>query len=137
MSSSQTPLDPAELSALIDGELSPDRARVVEAMLARDPALKAEFDALRAQDAGWREAAGDATFVPAVRLPQPAPAAVTGPGLAAVVLLLLAARFGGKFIEALGPSLLLNLAALVLVGVAVLAAARADGDGAPVSARRR
>jgi anti-sigma factor RsiW len=126
------PVDPAELSALIDGELPPERGREVEALLAQDPALRAEYEALRAQDARWRQAAGAATFVPAVDLGQASD--VPLPWLAAIVLVLLAARLGGKFIGSLGPSLLLNLVALALVGWVVLAAARPPGPA--VSARR-
>jgi anti-sigma factor RsiW len=126
------PVDPAELSALIDGELPPERAGEVEARLAQDPALRAEYEALRANDARWRQAAGAATFVPTINLGRTRE--VPLPWLAAIVLVLLAARLGGKFIGGLGPSMLLNLAALVVVGWAVLAAARHTGPA--ISARR-
>jgi anti-sigma factor RsiW len=129
------PIDPAELSALIDGELPPERARAIEALIAGDPALRAEYEGLRALDARWREAAGEAMFMPEVRL-APAPVRIPLVGVAAVVLVLLLARVGGKFVETLGPMLLLNLAALALVAVTVLAAARADRAGAPISLRQ-
>jgi anti-sigma factor RsiW len=128
------PIDPAELSALIDGELPPGRAREIEVLIAADPGLRAEYEALRGLDARWREAAGAAMFTPTVQLP-PERARVPVAGVAAVVLVLLLARIGGKFLESLGPMLLLNLAALALIGAMVLVMARADRQGAPVSVR--
>jgi anti-sigma factor RsiW len=112
--------------------LPPERAREVEALLDQDPALRAEYAALHAHDARWRQAAGAAAFVPAVAFGRTLD--VPLPWLAATVLVLLAARLGGKLIGSLGPSLLLNLAALVLVGWVVLAAARPSGPA--LSARR-
>jgi anti-sigma factor RsiW len=124
----ETPLDPAELSAFLDGELPPARLAEIEALLASDPALKAEYETLRGSDATWREAAVGAMFVPAVRVTAAA-AAVPALRIAAIVAALLLIRIGGKFVEALGPSLLLNLAALILVGAVVLAAAAGGRDG--------
>jgi anti-sigma factor RsiW len=122
------PLDPAELSAFLDGELPPARMTEIEALLASDPALKAEYETLRRSDATWREAAVGATFISAVRLPKAA-AQISGRWVAAAVAALLVVRVGGKFVETLGPSLLLNLAALILVGAVVLAAARRQAGG--------
>lgn len=44
-----------KLSAFLDGELSEAEAREIEAALARDPALQAALEQLRAADAGARE----------------------------------------------------------------------------------
>ena len=63
-----TPIQPEELSALLDGELDPGRAREVEGQIAADPILYAEFEALSVADAAWRAAAASATFAPQVRL---------------------------------------------------------------------
>jgi anti-sigma factor RsiW len=128
------PIDPAELSALIDGELPPERARKVEALIAQDPALRAEFETLRGLDARWRANASAALFEPMVRLPQ-APAHFPLRRVAAVVVALILARIGGKFVEGMAPALLLNLAALALVAVTVLAAARADHPAGPARSR--
>jgi anti-sigma factor RsiW len=58
------PVQPEELSALLDGELDGVRAREVEARMATDPALRLEYEALAASDADWRAAAGSAAFTP-------------------------------------------------------------------------
>ncbi|HEY0106440.1 MAG TPA: zf-HC2 domain-containing protein, partial [Rhizomicrobium sp.] len=62
-------MNPAELSAYLDGELPPERTREVERLLAADPGLRAELDALRRSDAAFRAAAQTAAFRPPVRLP--------------------------------------------------------------------
>jgi len=59
-------IDEAELSALLDGELSPQRSREVKAALTRDPQLRAQFEKLRAMDERWRSAASTAAFQPQV-----------------------------------------------------------------------
>ncbi|MGH7143495.1 MAG: anti-sigma factor family protein [Planctomycetota bacterium] len=64
--------DEAELSALLDGELSPERAEVVRAALAGDPALHARFTALEADHRCWTLAAATAQFAPTL---PPLPAA--------------------------------------------------------------
>jgi anti-sigma factor RsiW len=126
------PIDPAELSALIDGELPPERAREVETLIAQNPALRAEYETLRALDARWRANASAALFEPMVRLPQ-TPSRIPVLGAAAVVLVLFLARLGGKFVDGAAPLLLLNLAALALVAATVVAAARADDPANPAS----
>lgn len=64
------PVQAEELSALLDGELEPGRAREVEMQIAADPALRAEFEALSEEDAVCRAAAKAAVFSPEVRLPE-------------------------------------------------------------------
>lgn len=63
------PVQPEELSALLDGELEPARALEVRAQIAIDPALRLEFETLSAADAAWRIAAGSAAFRPDVEMP--------------------------------------------------------------------
>lgn len=121
-----TPLDPAELSAFLDGELPPARMSEIETLLADDAKLRAEYQALRQADAGWRQAGAAAMFVSNVRLPSASRSSAISGWPAAVVAVLLLARAGGKFIDAVAPSLLLNLAALVLVGWAVAALSRSE-----------
>lgn len=65
-----TPIDPAELSALLDGELSAERAAVVRQALADDPALRAEYEAMLRCDTAWKAAAATARFTPQVSLHQ-------------------------------------------------------------------
>lgn len=62
------PVQPEELSALLDGELDAARAAEVKAQIQADPMLCHEFEALRAVDAGWRAAADSAAFTSALRL---------------------------------------------------------------------
>jgi anti-sigma factor RsiW len=64
-------IDPAELSALLDGELPPVRAAEVQAAIDADPHLAAAFHALGGDDLAWRRAAQTAAFQPA-----PVPAAI-------------------------------------------------------------
>lgn len=127
MTAPETPFDAAELSAYLDGELPPARAAEIEARLAVDAELRAEYEALREMDARWREAGAGTLFVPAVQLPSTRAAGAPLGGLAVIVLVLIGARSAGRFVEALGPSLLLNLAALALVGWVVLRLARGEG----------
>ncbi len=59
-----TPIDPMELSALIDGELSSSRAREVTAAIEQNPELRAEFDRLRLFHESCVRAAAAAAFTP-------------------------------------------------------------------------
>lgn len=63
-----TPLDPAELSALLDGELTPERAAVVRQALANDPVLRQQYEALANRDTSWKQTAATAAFRPRVSL---------------------------------------------------------------------
>ncbi len=62
-------IEPAELSAFMDGELSPQRAAEVSEEVQRNPDLKAELARLRDLDASCRAAGASATFTPNVTLP--------------------------------------------------------------------
>jgi anti-sigma factor RsiW len=62
------PIDPAELSAYLDGELSAKRAEEVRAALARDPMLRKSYDQLAALDADCKSRAAAAMFRPRVQL---------------------------------------------------------------------
>jgi hypothetical protein len=61
------PIDPAELSAFLDGELPAGRAEEVRDALVRDPVLRQSFDQLVACDAAWKAQAESAQFRPRVR----------------------------------------------------------------------
>lgn len=63
------PVQPEELSALLDGELESARVLEVRAQMAIDPALRREFEVLSAADTAWRVSAAAAAFVPAVQMP--------------------------------------------------------------------
>lgn len=63
------PVQPEELSALLDGELDTRRTAEVERQIAADPQLQAEFELLAGLDEDWRAAARTAAFAPEVRIP--------------------------------------------------------------------
>lgn len=62
------PIEPAELSAFLDGELPASRAEEVRIALAQDPELRQSFEQLAALDADWKARASAALFRPRVRL---------------------------------------------------------------------
>jgi anti-sigma factor RsiW len=66
------PVQPEELSALIDGELDPQRAAEVEIQIAADRELRVTIETLRNFDDRCRASARTVAFVPQVRLPAPA-----------------------------------------------------------------
>ncbi|MBI4581169.1 MAG: hypothetical protein HY718_15815 [Planctomycetes bacterium] len=110
------PVDPAELSALLDGELTPSRAAEVRAAVDADPALRAEFDQLQALDAACRSAAATATFPPQVAVPAAHPSwSWTAIGVAAVLLLIV--RLAPKLLDLAAAGVLLNAAALAVAVV--------------------
>lgn len=107
-------LDPAELSALLDGELDPARASAVEALIAADPVLAAEFDRLKRADQRLRALAADAAFPPRVRWPRPAPAPLPA-WFAPCLGLVLLAWLAGKLAPAMALALAVNALALVVL----------------------
>ena len=106
-------LDPAELSALLDGELDPARAREVEAMIAADPALAAEFERLKLADGHMRSIAEAAAFRPELRLPEPSPRR-SGAWQALPLILIIAGWALGKLAPVAAIALAVNIASLVL-----------------------
>jgi len=87
-----TPVDAAELSAFLDGELAPARAREVEAAIAANPSLRAEFSALSQADTIWRATASSARFQPKIDIAGGVVASGYWAGLALAVILLVAIR---------------------------------------------
>ncbi len=82
------PIDPAEISALIDGELSPTRADEVRRAIAADEALRRVHSELLAMDADLKEAAAQAVFQPRIALPNVANGFAQRVALAAAALVL-------------------------------------------------
>ena len=66
-------IDSAELSALLDGELDPERASMVCQAIASDPVLRAEFEMLKRLDLAVAEAASTAAFEAGVVIPEEIP----------------------------------------------------------------
>lgn len=109
------PIELAELSAFLDGELDSVRTSEVEAALASDSALREEFNTLASVDAEWRSVARTAVFAPNVQLSRNA--VFAGPWLltVAVVVVLAAVRFVPKFIDVPEFGFLLHGLTLALV----------------------
>ena len=64
------PIDPAELSAFLDGELPAARAEEIRVAVAQDPVLRQSYEQLVALDADWKSRASAAMFRPRVQLTQ-------------------------------------------------------------------
>jgi hypothetical protein len=62
------PIDPAELSALLDGELPARRAQEVRHALRVDPALASAFESLARLDGACKAQAAGLAFTPGVSL---------------------------------------------------------------------
>lgn len=111
--------DPAELSALLDGELDPERASVVHRAIAGDPALRAEFELLERLDRSVAEAAATAAFQARVVIPKGIPENRLPRSIAASGLLLAAlpvVHFLPKLLDlALPMSMLLHFSTFALV----------------------
>jgi len=106
------PVDPAEISALLDGELSPERTEQVRRAIAEDSELRREFDELSVVHTDLTRCAVATRFQP--RLPflkntSPPAIAIVGLGLAMLIL-----RLTVKLIP-LGVGVAVQSTALVLV----------------------
>jgi anti-sigma factor RsiW len=109
-------IDPAELSAYLDGELPPERMEEVRAALADDPELRATYEQQASSHADWSNEAASAMFRPRVRV-GPAPVAALWLVATCVVMSLLVLRMSLKLIPpALGVSLEATLLVVVVVG---------------------
>jgi len=84
------PIDPMEVSALVDGELTPQRAAEVRQAIARDAALREIYEHFTMVDADLNRYAAASTFNPRVRLSSAI--GTTRLYLPHIVLALLAAR---------------------------------------------
>jgi len=95
------PIEFAELSAYLDGELDSARAEEVRIAIAIDPALRAEFDSLTETDTKWRATAAAANFYPKVRLAHISTLTESIPVAAAIGALLVLVRFLPKLTDTL------------------------------------
>jgi anti-sigma factor RsiW len=119
------PIEPAELSGYMDGELHPARAREVAAALESSPALQSEFNRLVGADNSWRMAAREARFTP--RQPTNVPRRLRSVLRAAgSVILLLAVRGVPKLAGTLDVELILNAVALAIALTWIIRMTRAD-----------
>jgi anti-sigma factor RsiW len=103
------PIDPAELSAYLDGELSEERAAEIRLALSRDASLRQSYERLAALDADCKTRAEAAMFRPRVQF---ATGIVPGRYLAAAIVGLLVVRL---VLKASPPLFAAAVAALLLV----------------------
>ena len=93
------PVEPFEISALIDDELDPTRAAEVRAAIEQDPVLHTQFARLAEANHTWAAAARSAQFMPSVPryalAPSPRRAYVWV--LTLLTILLVAGRCATKF----------------------------------------
>jgi anti-sigma factor RsiW len=96
------PVQDEELSALLDGELDPQRAEEVRTLIHADPALREEFGALLRLDARLCNAVEQVAFEPRVTFPAPAVSATRAwhwPAAVSMVLALVGIRLLPKLVE--------------------------------------
>jgi anti-sigma factor RsiW len=106
------PVSPEEISALLDGELAPDRAGEVRRAIAEDPKLGEVYQQLAALDRDLSSFAAACQFTPHLSLPSGSPA----PDISVwvIALGLLAVRTLARIL-AFGPSVGVQVVALALV----------------------
>jgi len=111
------PIEPAELSGYLDGELEPDRIREVEAALAIDPVLRADYHVLADADRTWKSAANIAAFLPNTQLrPVWSWSLTRSPSaIAAILVLLVVLRITPKLGDFVAWGLIVHAAALAVV----------------------
>ena len=106
------PIDPVELSAYLDGELEPIRAREVAAALATDSSLRSQYDALASADVAWKTAAETAQFE--IQLEKPEAIEISPTILAIVLVVLCGLWLMSKIDGIMGLSLALHSVALMI-----------------------
>jgi anti-sigma factor RsiW len=113
------PIELAEVSAYLDGELDSTRAEEVRNAIAIDPALRSIFNGLSEADTKWRAAAAAANFHHAVRLRHLSALAVSMPVAAAIGVMLVLMRVLPKLTDALWFGLICHgiLLAAIVVGL--------------------
>lgn len=124
------PVDPAELSGLMDGELTPQRAAEVRRAIAQDESLRQTYQQMTALDARLRKVAAGVTFRANLAL-----AGSAGPQMMVVVLGaigLLLVRIAAKLVSPLvGNGLELVVLAAVVAWVLVHLARQSEKDCVP------
>jgi Flp pilus assembly protein TadB len=111
------PIDPAEISALLDGELRPDRAEEVRLAIAEDESLQRLYAQHSALDIDLRTYSQKKMFRPKVLLGEPSPGQTLPIFQMAFILLMV--RFVVKFIPS-GFGIGLEFVALAIIGGWVL-----------------
>lgn len=105
------PIEPAEISALLDGELSGQRADEVRRAIAEDESLRQVYEKLADLDGDLKACAAQAAFRPRVSIRAPSALGVRVLAMAALMLLV---RLTVKLLP-FGLAEVLELAVLALV----------------------
>jgi hypothetical protein len=125
-------VDPDELSGLLDGVLSAQRAAQIVHVMGEDRRLHAEFDELARLDGIWYAAAAQAVFQPRVFLPQRRKLTVGLLAKAATAAgLVLGVRFLPKLASSFTLSVAANAALLVLILTGFIILQRRADDSRP------
>lgn len=106
------PISPEEISALLDGELMPERAEEVRRAVAEDERLRQIYEQMASTDSALSAFAAACRFEPHVSLPSISP--VLGFPVYAVALGLLIIRIVAKVLP-LGPGIWLQALVIALV----------------------
>lgn len=109
------PIEPTELSAYLDGELSSARMLEIESALERDAELRAEFEALKSAHISWQAAARSAMFTPQITLSRGTPFLQSRPAVACALVILLVLRFVPKFTDIVVFAVFLHAIALLAI----------------------
>jgi hypothetical protein len=109
------PIQAAELSAYLDGELDSHRAAEVKVALASDPALQAEYECLTQADTAWKAAAHTAKFEPKATVVGNKTFLGSPLALAAIIVLAVASRFALELSDVIVWGLILHSTAMALV----------------------
>jgi len=125
-------IEPAELFAYLDKEVSPERMIEIEMALQSDAVVRSEFEKLQASHLEWQAAARTLMFSPQITLPanrwhSPSPSLIAG-----AVVMLLVLRFVPKFTDVLLIAVLLHVAALSVILPWVVRMVRQDASGIPL-----
>ncbi len=112
-----TPVSPEEISALFDGELTPDRAEEVRRAVVEDEGLRRIYEQMVGMDRALSSFAAACQFEPHVSLPSSLP--VLGLPIYLVALGLLIVRILAKILP-VGPGIWLQTLVIALVAVWLL-----------------
>ena len=105
------PISPEEISALLDGELTPDRAEEVRRAIVDDEQLRQVYEQMASADSALSSFAAACQFEPHLSLPSISP--VLGFPIYAVAFGLLIVRILAKILP-FGPSIWLQALAIAL-----------------------
>lgn len=111
------PISPEEVSALLDGELTPDRAEEVRRAMVEDEQLRRIYERMASADSALSSFAAACQFEPHLSLPSISP--VLGFPIYAIAFGLLVVRILAKILP-FGPSIWLQALAIALVAAWVL-----------------